>query len=89
MCKLIRYSDDDKNLAILLNANRVGRGKLGSRDIITMNIQYPPNSTFPIGTFIQLINGVITDGQPFSAVANSGRLKSKTYNFSFENKIGG
>ncbi len=80
---LIPNGSDDRNMSILLNANRVGKGKIGARDIITLNISYPA------GNFVQLINGVITDGMPFTAVANSGRMKSKSYQFSFENRIGG
>lgn len=73
---------DDINLGILLEANRVGRGKVGAKDIITLTGMYPD------GRFITLINGIITDGMPGNSVASAGRLKSKTYNFSFENKIG-
>lgn len=80
---VIPSSQNDRNLSILLDANRVGKGKIGSRDIITMNIIYPAQN------FVQLINGIITDGMPFSPVASSGRQKSKTYSFTFENKIGG
>ncbi len=80
---VIPSGSDDRNLSILLEANRVGKGKVGARDIITLNIAYPA------GNFVQLINGVITDGLPLNSVANSGRLKSKNYNFSFENRIGG
>ncbi len=79
---VIPSSFADINLAILLEANRVGRGKTGARDIITMNIIYPA------GNFVSLTNGVITDGLPFSAVASAGRLKSKSYAFSFENRVG-
>jgi len=73
-------SEDDLNLGILLENNRVGRGKLGSRDIIIMSGIYPD------GSVIQLSNGAITDGIPGNAVASAGRLKSKPYMFSFENK---
>ena len=73
---------DDAALSILFEANRVGRGKLGAQDIITMT------GIYPSGNIITLINGVITDGMPGNAVASAGRLKSKTYSFSFENKIG-
>lgn len=72
----------DISLAILLEANRVGRGKQGAKDIITVN------GVYPSGRFITLTNGIITDGMPGDSVASAGRLKSKTYNFSFENKIG-
>ena len=80
---VIPYSFSDINLAILLEANRVGRGKIGARDIITLTFYYPD------GNFIILSNGAITDGPPSSSVASSGRIKSKTYSFTFENRIGG
>jgi len=73
----------DINLAILLEANRVGRGKIGARDVLIMNVNYPA------GNFIILQNGAITDGPVASSVASSARLKSKTYSFCFENRIGG
>ena len=79
---VIPNSIDDINLGILLEANRVGRGKIGARDIITMT------GIYPNAGFITLTNGIITDGMPGNAVASSGRLKTKVYNFSFENKIG-
>jgi hypothetical protein len=77
---VIPGSFSDLNLAVLFEANRVGRGKIGARDIITMT------GIYPNGTPIILTNGVITDGNPGSPVASSGRLKSKSYQFSFENK---
>lgn len=80
---VIAGSEDDQNLSVLLEVNRPGRGKILPIDLITANITYKQ------GNFVQLINGAITDGAPFSAVASSGRLKSKTYNFTFENRIGG
>jgi hypothetical protein len=80
---VIPGSFTDINLAILLEANRVGRGKIGARDIITMTVYYPA------GNFIIYQNGAITDGPVASSVASSARLKSKTYGFTFENRIGG
>lgn len=80
---LIPDSVSDIQCGILLEANRVGRGKIGARDNITII------GTYPNGNLITLINGFITDGPPGNPVASSGRLKSKTYNFSFENKAGG
>jgi len=79
---VIPNSIDDINLGILLEANRVGRGKIGARDIITMT------GIYPNAGFITLSNGIITDGMPGNAVASSGRMKTKVYNFSFENKVG-
>jgi|SRR5271163_3350697 len=80
---VIPGSFSDINLAILLEANRVGRGKIGARDLITLVANYPA------GNFIILQQGAITDGMPASSVASSARLKSKTYVFTFENRIGG
>jgi hypothetical protein len=80
---VIPESDDDTNLAILLEANRVGRGKTSARDEITLN------AVFPSGRFITYLKGAITDGPVASSVSSAGRLKSKTYSFCFENRIGG
>jgi len=80
---VIPGSFTDINLGILLEANRVGRGKIGARDIITLTASYPA------GNFIILQQGAITDGPPSSSVASAGRLKSKSYSFTFENRIGG
>lgn len=80
---VIAGSQDDQNLSVLLEVNRPGRGKVLPIDIITANITYAQ------GNFVQLINGAIMDGSPFSAVASSGRLKSKVYTMVFENRIGG
>jgi hypothetical protein len=77
---VIAQSFSDLNLAVLLEANRVGRGKQGARDIITLT------GIYPNGVPIIFSNGAITDGMPGSAVASSARLKSKTYTFAFENK---
>lgn len=79
---MIPGTAEDALMSILLEANRVGRGKIGAKDIIIMTVIYPDNR------FITAINGIITDGMPGNAVASQGRLKTKTYNFSFENKIG-
>lgn len=79
---MIPDSVDDVTLSILLAANRVGRGKISARDNITLVIFYPN------GLFTTLTNGVITDGVPFAPTANSGRLKTRSYQMSFENYIG-
>lgn len=79
---VIPRSNDDINLGILFEANRVGKGKSGTRDVITMTGIYPD------GSFVTLTEGKITDGMPGNAVASGGRLKSKAYVFTFENRIG-
>lgn len=76
---LIPAGDDDRNMSVLLEANRVARGKTGARDVITMTALYPDGSTQTWS------NGGITDGIPGKALASSGRIKSKPYMFSFEN----
>jgi hypothetical protein len=75
---IIPNTEDDRNLAILLNANRVSRGKNSSRDVITMVGIYPDGRT------VTLSNGKITDGAPGISVASAGRMKTKAYQFSFE-----
>lgn len=78
---VIPGSDDDQNLAVLFEANRVGRGKSGARDIITATIIYPD------GSVVSLTDGVITDGMPARGVASAGRLKTNVYQFAFENMV--
>ena len=77
---VIPQSDDDNNLRILAEANRVGRGKASARDAITLT------SVYPDGSGIVLSAGFITDAMLGNSVANAGRLKSMAYAFSFENK---
>lgn len=72
-------SEDDINLSVLFESNRVGKGKFGARDVISLTAIYPDGST---ASFSQ---GVITDGMPADSAASSGRLKSKPYTFAFEN----
>lgn len=72
-------SPTDLQLALLLSANRVGKSKVGAKDTIQMVAKQGNNN---IGTFT---NGIILSGPPFNGVASSGRMKTKTYNFMFEN----
>lgn len=78
---VIPQSDDDRNLAILAEANRVGKGKSGARDRITLTGVYPDGRT------VTLNEGAIMDAMPGDSVASAGRLKSKAYIFAFENKV--
>ena len=79
---IIPGSSDDLALGILLAANRVGKGKVGAQDIITLTGLYPN------GNFTTMINGIITNGMPANSISSAGRQKSKIYQFSFENVIG-
>jgi hypothetical protein len=72
-------SEDDNNLAVLFEANRVGKGKQGARDVIAITVVYPDGRT---SSFTQ---GTITDGMPSNSAQSSGRMKSKAYAFAFEN----
>lgn len=76
---VVPNSDDDQNLAVLFEANRVGKGKQGARDEITLTLIYPDT------TSVTLNGGAITDGMPTNSVASAGRLKTKAYAFAFEN----
>ncbi|MDR2093027.1 MAG: hypothetical protein LBP58_06910 [Azoarcus sp.] len=75
---VIPGSDDDRNLEILFENNRVNRGAAFSRDMIDITARYPD------GRIISLQSGAITDGIPVNSAASAGRLKSKTYAFVFE-----
>lgn len=79
---VIPGSQDDINLGILANANRVAQGKIGAFDDITAVVTYPD------GTVITLTGGKMTDAPFGSSVSSAGRLKTKTYAFSFETKNG-
>lgn len=72
-------SEDDKNLSIIYEANRVGKGKNSVNDVISMVIASPD------GDVVRVVNGVMTDAMPGFSVASEGRQKTKVYIFSFEN----
>ena len=78
---VIPDSADDINFAILAKTNRVGAGRNPVTDIINMI------GTYPSGEYVMLTNGVMTDAPLASSVSSSGRMKSKTYSFAFENNI--
>lgn len=76
---VIPDTDDDRNLQVLAEANRVGRGKTSARDVITMTVIYPS------GRSLTLNQGKITDAIVTQPVASAGRLKTKPFAFAFEN----
>lgn len=79
---VIPGSPDDANLGILAQANRPGRGKAPALDSITLTAAYPD------GTIVTLRSGRIITAPFGKSVASAGRLKSKTYTFTFESTIG-
>lgn len=78
---VIPNSDDDRNLNVLFEANRVGKGKNSARDVITLNLVYPDGRT---KTYTE---GIPTDFMPGNSVASAGRMKTKPYVFAFENMV--
>lgn len=78
---LVPGSDDDKNMAILAEANRSGRGKINAKDIITGIVSSPD------GKIITFSEGKMLTAPPADSVASAGRKKSKVYGFGFENKV--
>lgn len=85
---VIPGSLSDDLLSILLEANRIGKGKFSANDVITMTAMYQSLQTLQIIRTVTLTNGIITNGMPAISVASSGRMKSKIFEFAFENKIG-
>lgn len=79
---VIPNSVDDQNLAILATANRVSQGTANAKDILTAVITYPDKTT------ITMNNGFITDAPFGSGVSSAGRLKTKSYTFSFSGTTG-
>lgn len=78
---VIPGSEDDKNLQILYNANRVAKNKASIKDIIQMVVHYAN------GTKDTYVNGVITEGPSGYTATSSARLNGNEYGFAFENKI--
>ena len=76
---VVPNSEDDDNLSVLFEANRVGKGKQGARDVISVTAIYPDGRT------VSFTQGAITDGMPANSPTSAGRLKSKAFNFAFEN----
>ena len=72
-------SPTDLQLAVLFQANRVGRNKTGAHDTIQMAVIQGNNN------FGGFANGIIVSGPPFNGVQSTSRMKTKTYGFIFEN----
>lgn len=78
---IIPNTDEDVNLGILFDANRVAKNKLSVKDLVTMIVKYPD------GTVKTLSNGAIVQAMPLNGIASNAKIKSKPYKFVFENKI--
>lgn len=75
---LLPGSEDDTNLSIAYEANRVGRGKRSARDIVTIVANWPDGSTETLS------NGKMTTGMSGKSLASAGRMKSRSYGFAFQ-----
>jgi hypothetical protein len=78
---LVPESDDDTNMQVLWNANRVGKNKQSARDKITLIGKYPS------GVTVTLSGGKLLSGQPSNSIASAGRMKSKQYKFAFQDIV--
>jgi hypothetical protein len=76
---VIAGSKDDQNLRVLFQTSRPGKGKPA------VHTRFNIVGVYPNGKRIALVNGVMTDGMPGLSVASAGRMKSKSYVFTFEN----
>lgn len=79
---MVPNGDDDQNLQVIANANRVANGKVSANDIISLVIAYPDGRT------ASLSGGKLISAPPGNSITNNGRLKSKAYAFMFE-KVSG
>jgi hypothetical protein len=78
---IIAGSDDDKLLSILMQANRVSKGKRSLLDVITITIVYPDGG---IATFS---NGIMNAGIPARSGTAAGKMKAKSYKFMFKDYV--
>jgi hypothetical protein len=76
---VIATSEDDTNLAQIFEANRIGKNKKSAQDQITLAASYPQ------GGQANASPGVMVTGTALPAVQSSGRYKSRSYRFKFEN----
>ena len=75
---LIPTSPGDTNLDVLLVANRVAKGKMGSRDICSIVW------TYPSGMLLTASSGKLISGPIVPNGSSAGRLKTRRYVFRFE-----
>lgn len=79
---VIPGTEDDTNLQNLADLNRVAQGKISAYDDITATVIYPD------GTLVTLTGGKITNAPFGKSISSAGRLKTRVYTFSFEQKVG-
>lgn len=75
---VIPGSDEDKNLQILLDRNRVAKGRMYEQDNITLVV------TLNNGTTHTFSNGIIMSGELGYSLTSQGKIRTKRYGFMFE-----
>ena len=79
---VIPNSTADRNLSILADANRVSKSKgLVPMDVITITAVYQDGRT------ITLSNGIVDSAMFVNSAQSSGRLKTRSYKFAFEDRV--
>lgn len=78
---VIPNGESDKNLQILVNANRGAKNKVATNDDITVIVASPD------GTLETYTGGVITAGKIGKSFGSDGKIRTGTYSFVFANKI--
>ena len=81
---VVAGSEDDVNLGILANANRVAQGKSSAADVLYATVIYPD------GTVSTRVEGRITDAMFGKSIAGTSfRLKTKSYAMTFQDGTDG
>lgn len=78
---VIPNGESDRNLQILVNANRGAKNKVATNDDITVIV------TSPDGTMETYTGGVITSGKIGKTFGSDGKVRTGQYRFVFANKI--
>ena len=78
---VIPNGESDRNLQILVNANRGAKNKVATNDDITMIVASPD------GTMETYTGGVIVSGKIGKSIGSDGKVRTGTYSFVFANKI--
>lgn len=75
---VIPDSDSEVNLTALVDANRAAKGKGSAKDSVSLVF------TWPDGRIVTCEPGIVVVGDIAPSMANSGRMKTRSYQFKFE-----
>ena len=75
---VLANTEEDRNLSVIYENNRAGKGRVPVDDEITIVV------IFPDGETRTYLGGKMTSGPPGTGASSDGRKKSKTYSFAFE-----